>query len=65
MTHDLLGFLVSLDDQGSDDTMEEHLVLCEEMIRRSYFKGRPSHHVAFADERMFMEIEYVGSRSLH
>ena len=35
MTEELLGFLVSLDDLGADDSIEEHLAIRDEMARRA------------------------------
>jgi len=35
MINDLLEFLLSIDDIGADDSIEEHLAIREEMARRA------------------------------
>ena len=35
MTHDLLGYLASLDDAGAGDSLEEHFAIADEMLRRA------------------------------
>jgi hypothetical protein len=40
MTEELLGFLVSLNDLGADDSIEEHLAIRDEMARRAIARSR-------------------------
>ena len=54
MTNEFLGFLLSLPDVGSDDTIHEHLAIGDEMARRAVLG------VAAAQESRTVAVSVAG-----